>query len=621
VGKNFLDSLFGIGFLAPGIVPAAAQSAQPPVRLTVDLTDAARSIYHVEMQMPVAPGPLTLVYPKWVQGHHAPTGPLPHMTGLKFIANSEQLPWRRDLAHMYTFHLTVPDGVHNLTITMDMLNIPNMTPYLVDMVWNSVLLYRAGRPVHDLIYQANVTLPENWNYASSLDETGHDGNLVHFAPLPLDRLIESPVMAGAYYRKVALADSPRVTFNLFADSEPLLSTLTDEQIDAYRKLVSQAYALFGSHHYDHYDFLVALSDHISVGLEHHQSSENGAGAEYYADPKRLLADADLLSHEFTHSWNGKFRRPSGLATPDYQQPMHDELLWVYEGLTQYLGEVLAARDGLWRKQDFREQLAHWAAIMDHRTGRAWRSLQDTADAGPLRDVTPRDWANCKRLSGLDLYIEGVLLWLDVDTKIRALSHGKHSLNDFCQLFYGMDNGSDAIKTYTFDDLVAALNQVQPHNWALFLRHLLDRTGQGAPLDGIERGGWRLVYTDTPSDYAKAANQRGKHKTINLMFSIGLKMNDEGKVHDVLWNGPAFKAGLGAGMTVTSVNDMQFTPDGLSRAITFAKNNTQPIRLLVKNQDWYVTYDVDYHDGLRYPHLERRKETKNYLDDILSPLPG
>lgn len=610
----------GVAACLPGFAIAAEQSSQTPVTLTVDLSDAARAIFHVKMEIPVMPGPLTLVYPEWIPGDHAPTGPLPHMAGLVFRADGKQLAWRRDLVKMYAFHLTVPQGVHTLDVSMDMMGMKNVDPHLVDMAWNSVLLYPAGKPSAAFRYQANLKLPDGWKFASSLQQTGRDGDMVHFVVVPLNTLVDSPVMAGAYYRKLQLAKSPRVTLDLFADSKHLLATLNDKQIAGYRKLPAQEYALFGSHHYDHYDFLMALSEHVGNGLEHHQSSEDGGGADYYSDPKRFLAGADLLTHEYTHSWNGKFRRPADLATPDFQQPMQDDLLWVYEGLTQYYGEVLATRIGLWDQQDYRDQFAHWAAVLDHRPGRAWRNLQDTADAGPLRFVSPRDWSNYKRVSGIDFYTEGVLLWLDVDTKIRELSHDGHSLNDFCRLFYGIDNGSYRTVGYSFDDIVAALDKVQAYDWAGFLHHILDRTGKGAPLDGLTRSGWKLVYSDTQSDYAKAKNHGRKDQIDNQMFSIGLLLNDKGEISDVLMDGPAYKAGLGAGMKITAVDGVAFSPEVLSQTIAEAKTDKAPISLLVRNQDWFATYQVDYHGGLRYPHLERIEGAPDYLDEILTPIP-
>ncbi|MGH8161468.1 MAG: M61 family metallopeptidase [Gammaproteobacteria bacterium] len=611
----------------PALALAAGESAASrPVTLTVNLSDAAHSIYGVQMTIPVSPGPLTLAYPKWIPGAHAPVGPITHLAGLVITANGKRIRWRRDPVKMYEFHLTVPAGVSSLDVKMNMVGMHNVDPQLADMAWNSVLLYPYGKPVRDYRYQANLVLPAGWKYASALTTTGRDGNTVHFATTSLYTLVDSPVMAGAYYRKVPLAKSPRVTLDLFADNAHLLTTLDAKTIAAYRKLPAQEYAMFGGYHYQHYDFLMSLSNFVGNGLEHHQSSEDGAGADYYANPKRLLAGADLLTHEYTHSWNGKFMRPAGLDTPDYQIPMRDKLLWVYEGLTQYIGQVMPARIGLWTKKDYREQLAYWAAHMAHRTGRSWRDLADTAVAAPLRFRTKRAWANYKRMNGLDLYIGGVLLWLDVDTKIRQLSHGRRSLNDFCKLFFGRDDHSMATIPYTFDNVVSALNEVQPYDWGKFLHGILDRMGKHAkaPLAGITQGGWKLVYTPVESAYMKAMSHHGVYggakQTLHQMYSIGLKLDGKGEVEDVLWNGPAFEAGLAPGMTITAVNGAAFTPDAFTQAITAAKTDKAPIKLLVKNKSWYVTFDVDYHGGLKYPHLERVKGTPDYLDQILSPLP-
>ncbi len=626
-GARFLliATLAALFCLPSFALAAGSDSAPEPVRLTVNLSDAARAIYGVQMTIPVSPGPLTLAYPKWIPGAHAPVGPITHLSGLIITANGKRLEWTRDPVNMYEFHLSVPRGVTSLEVEMKMVGMHNVDPYLADMAWNTVLLYPYGKPATDYRYQANLVLPPDWKYATSLITTGRDGNTVHFATASLYTLVDSPVMAGAYYRKVPLAKSPRVTLDLFADSAYLLTTLTDKDIAAYRKLPAQEYALFGGHHYRHYDFLMALSDYVGNGLEHHESSEDGAGADYYVDPKHLLTGADLLSHEYTHSWNGKFMRPAGLDTPAYQRPMRGRLLWVYEGLTQYLGEVMAARIGLWTKQDYRDQLAYWAAVLDHRPGREWRDLEDTAVAAPLRFRTYRGWANYTRINGIDFYTEGVLLWLDVDTKIRQLSHDKRSLNDFCREFYGRDNGSTATIPYTFDNIVSALDKVQPYDWAKFLRHILDRTGKNAPLAGVTRGGWKLVYTGKQSAYSKAMGQIGlyggsKHSVSNQMYSIGFKVTDAGKITGVLWNGPAFVAGLAPGMTLAAVNGVAYEPGVLTQAITAAKMDKGPIKLLVKNHSWYATYNVDYHGGLKYPHLKRIKGTPDNLDQIISPLP-
>ncbi|HEX7326054.1 MAG TPA: hypothetical protein VF292_11985 [Rhodanobacteraceae bacterium] len=608
---------------APSATPSAANGT---THLTVNLTGAARGIYGVHMTMPVTAGPLTLAFPKWIPGAHGPVGPITNLAGLVITADGQRLKWIRDPVKMYEFHVTVPAGVGTLDIAMNMVGMHNVDPYLSDMDWSSVLLYPLGKPVWDYRYQANLILPTGWNYATSLTTSAQDGNTVHFAAASLYTLVDSPVMAGAYYRNVELASSPRVTLDLFADNPHLLTTLDAKTIADYRKLPAQEYAMFGGYHYRHYDFLMALSNFVGNGTEHHESSEDGAGADYYANPQQLLAGGDLLTHEYTHSWNGKFMRPQGLVQPTYQDPRHDAMLWVYEGLTQYIGQIMPARIGTWTKQDYREQLAYWAAHMAHRTGRSWRSLEDTAVAGPLRFRTSKDWANYKRMNGLDLYIGGVLLWLDVDTKIRQLSHGQRSLNDFCKLFFDRDGHSTDTVPYTFNDLVAALDKVQPYGWAAFLRNILDRSGPNAkaPLAGITQGGWKLVFTDKESKYMQAMSQHGVYgggpETLHEMDSIGLLVDGNGKVGDVLWDGPAFTAGLAPGMTITAVDGHAFSPKTFTAAIAAAKGSSAPIQLLVKNRDWYSTMQVDYHGGLRYPHLVRVPGTPDYLDQILAPLP-
>lgn len=628
-------------FLSMAAVSTMARSDAPPASmvpaaglgttvLTVNLQNVARGILGVHLVIPVSPGPLTLAYPKWVPGHHAPTGPITHLAGLTLTANGERITWTRDPVKMYEFHVTIPAGAQTLDVRMDMLGMQaaahKFDRNLADMAWNTVLLYPLGKPVWDERYQANLVLPAGWKYATALTTTARDGDTVHFAPTSLYTLIDSPVLAGAFYREVPLTTSPRVTLDLFADDRELLTTLHAPTIDAYRRLLTQEYAMFGGYHYEHYDFLVSLSDYVRGGLEHHQSSEDDAGADYFADPDGLLAEADLIPHEFTHSWNGKYVRPAGLATSDYQQPMEGNLLWVYEGLTQYIGEVMAARAGLWTPLAYRDQLAYWAAYMAHRTGRSWRSFEDTAVAAPLRFVTNSDWANYKRMNGIDLYFGGVLLWLDVDTRIRQLSHGQRSLNDFCKLFFGHGGHSTATVTYTFQDVVAALDKVQPYNWASFIHNVIDRAGPDvdAPLAGITQGGWRLVYDDTESAFMQAMSHGNLFgtpvQTLNEMFSIGVEVDGKGKVGDVLWNGPAFEAGLTPGMTIVAIDGVAFTAKALTAAIAAAKDSPAPIRMLVRNDAWYENIEIPYHGGLRYPHLVRAEGTPDYLDGIIAPLP-
>jgi len=379
--------------------------------------------------------------------------------------------------------------------------------------------------------------------------------------------------------------------------------------------VQQAYKLFGSHHYDHYDFLLSLSDHMGgIGLEHHQSSEDGTLPNYFTDWDKLPDSRDLISHEYTHSWNGKFRRPADLWTPNFNVPMRDSLLWVYEGQTQYWGFVLAARSGLLTKQQALDAIAGTAALYDHREGREWRTLEDTTNDPIAAMRRPLPWRSFERSE--DYYSEGQLVWLDADTLIREHSGGKRSLDDFARTFFGVDNGKYVPVTYTFDDVAKALNAVEPYDWAKFLRDRLNGHGPGAPLDGVTRGGYKLVYTDTPTDYAKASETR--RKVADLTYSLGFVIAAEGRVADVQWQGPAYKLGLTVGNQVIAVNGVAYDPDRLRDAVRDTKNASDPVEIIVKDGDRYRTVRFDYHSGLRYPHFERDESVPARLDDILMP---
>jgi len=627
--RAWLVLLPAIAFTLPGFAAAPA-----PIRLKVDLTDAPRQLFHVHETLPAAPGTLTLYYPKWIPGEHSPSGPLENLAGLKFTAGGKPLTWRRDLENMYALHLDVPAGVDSLEADFDFLSPADggefgqsvsATPDLVDLEWNQVLLYPAGKASKDMIFEPSVTLPVDWNYATALEPTGDGKGAAGFKPVSLDELVDSPLIAGRYFRRVDLAPGGGVPVHLdvVADS-PADLDISAEQTDRFRSLVTQAYALFGGHHYDHYDFLLTLSDNTGhFGLEHHQSSDDRTWQDYFTEPDTTLVGNHLMPHEYVHSWNGKFRRPAGLWTADFNSvPMKGDLLWVYEGLTEYFGDVLAARSGLWTPEQYRELLAMTAARMDNRPGRTWRPLQDTADEAQILYYAAREWENWRRVQ--DFYAEGELLWLDVDTKLRELSGGTRSMNDFARAFYGIDDGSHVVKTYSFDDVVAVLNRIQAFDWAGFLHARLDTTQYHAPLDGISRGGYRLAYSDTPSEFFKADEKR--RKIMNMMYSIGLMLSTEnsstGTIKDVLWGSPAFKAGVGPGMKLIAIDGRDFAAadmTALNNAIIAAQKSKEPIKLLVRNQDDYITFDVDYHDGLKYPLLERVAGGVSSLDAIVAPL--
>ncbi|HEX5352656.1 MAG TPA: M61 family peptidase [Rhodanobacteraceae bacterium] len=604
------------------------------ITLNVDMTQAPRRIFTVHETIPVKPGPLSLYYPKWIPGEHSPSGPITNVTGMVFTANGNKLPWRRDLVHMYEIHLDIPAGVTTLTVDFDFLS-PigggsfgagvSATPKIADLEWNQVVFYPAGYASKAITIQPNLKLPQGWKFATALQpHTGTgagESSATRFQPVTLNNLVDSPIMSGEYFKQFSLSSGSGapVYLDLVADTQGELDA-KPKQIKQYSNLVTQANRMFGAHHYQTYHMLLTLSDHTDhFGLEHHQSSDDRIFADYFTNPKAYLVGSGLVPHEYTHSWNGKYRRPADLWTPDFNSvPMKDDLLWVYEGLTEYWSYVLTARSEFWTPAEFHQALAMTAAGMDHVAGRGWRPLQDTADMASLSYYVGGGWQNWKR--GTDFYPEGVLLWLDVDTKIRGLSHDKHSLNDFAHLFYGMDSGSYVTNTYTFDDIVNALNKVQPYDWATFLRDILDARQYHAPLAGITQGGYKLVYTDKPSDMAKARQAAfGGFMGVDAMYTIGLSASGKGNIRDVLWDGPAFKAGLVPGMQIVAVDGKSFSSDALNSAIKNSKGSSAPIKLLVKNIEQYQTLEVDYHDGLKYPHLERVKGAKDYLDEIITPL--
>jgi len=614
------------GAAAPAAKPTAAPS--PPISLNVDVRDVGQKIFHVRESLPVSPGPLTLDYPKWIPGEHSPSGPLVGVAGLRISADGKQLAWRRDLAEMYSIHLDVPADTESIDLAFDFLS-PNaggsfgqsvsVTENILALEWNQVIYYPEGRASRDIRLEPSIELPEGWKFATALTTAGDEGDTVRFETVSLAELVDSPLLAGRYFREIALTSPPArpVFLDVAADAPEQLAVSAAQQA-GFRELVEQAKSLFGAEHYDHYNFLLVVSDHTGhFGLEHHRSSDDRTFAKFFVEPESFVYSAGLLPHEYVHSWNGKFRRPADLWTADFNRtPMRGDLLWVYEGLTTYWGDVLTARSGLRTPEQYRDALAASAAQMDHRAGRAWRPLQDTADEAQILYYTPGDWQSWRRRT--DYYPEGELVWLDADTKIRELSGDKKSLDDFARVFFGMDDGGWITRTYSFDDIVAALGKVQPFDWATFLHERLQSRGEHAPLDGIARGGYELVYTDQPSEYTKAVEKR--RRVVDLEDSLGLAVSTDPKrpaeVSDVLWNGPAFTAGIAPGMDLLAIDGHEYTQEGLLSAISDAKSGSQPIELLVKDQDTYRTVKVDYHDGLRYPHLERRANVPALLDAIV-----
>ena len=592
--------------------------------LKVDASNFAQQIFRVRQTIPAKPGKLTLLYPQWVVANHGPSGALNQFAGLKASANGKPLDWKRDPLNVWAFAIDVPADANAVDVEFQYLSPieanQGRTTFTADILgvqWQSLALYPAGYRSRDITVQPNLTVPPGWQFGSALETAARVGDEIAFKPLDLETLLDSPLFAGRYFRRIDLDPGARVPvhLNVVADSAEQLAA-TPEQIAPHRALVQQAYKLFDSKHYRHYDFLFAISDEFGgIGREHHESSENGVKTGYFTEWAKYEARRELLAHEFAHSWNGKFRRPAGQDVPNFNTPLDNSLLWVYEGQTQYWGAVLAARAGLISAEHTRDLLAASAARLDHVKGREWRAVQDTTYDPIVNARRPQVWNNWQR--GEDYYQEGQLIWLDADTKIRELSGGKRSLDDFARTFFGVDDGVHVAKHYTFDDVVAALNAVQPYDWAPFLRSRVDGHGPGAPLDGLARSGWKLVYTDQQTPFLKA--QEEQSKSANFQYSLGFSVGAEGKLEAFQWEGVGFKAGMSGGSTLLAVNGRAYKPELLRAAVSEAKDGTAPIQLLVKKGALYQTYALDYHGGLKYPRLERVKGAPDRLEAILRPL--
>jgi predicted metalloprotease with PDZ domain len=603
-----------------------AQSAtSPTVTISVDATSAPRKIFHAKLKIPATAGDLTLYYPKWIPGEHAPDGPVIDLTGLKFFAAGKPLKWRRDLLDGFTIHVEVPSGVTEVAAELDYLSPATFeggfsagssaTDKMAVVSWNQVLLYPKGFNSNEINYVASLKIPADWKYGTALPvastSLSNGETQITFQPAPLNTLVDSPVITGEFLKVVPLAQDPPTEMDIAADSAAALDA-PQEVWDHYKSLVEQANKLFGAHHYRDYHFLLSLSDHVAhFGLEHHESDDSRVEERGLVDESARKLEADLLPHEYVHSWNGKYRRPADLATPDYEQPMQDDLLWVYEGLTNYLGTVLTARSGLRTDAEARDALALTAAEMDHTPGRTWRNLQDTADAAPELYFSPQAWDSWRRST--DFYDEGTLDWLWADVIIRQQSKGTKTLDDFCYLFHGPPSTGPMLKTYTFDDVINALNQIVPYDWRGFWSERLANHGPGAPLGGIEGSGWKVAYDETPSDMLRGAEADGH--IASGVYSIGLELRDDGVIVDTIENMPAALAGIGPGMKLLGVNGRHYTPQVMRDALKAGKTGSAPLELLIENTDYYKIYKLDYHGGERYPHLVRDETKPDLLTEI------
>jgi predicted metalloprotease with PDZ domain len=620
--NRFLPALVLLGLVFA--FPALAREA---LVLEVDATAASRGLQSVRMQIPVSPGPVTLVYPKWIPGNHRPSGTINSLSGLVVRAGDAVLGWERDPLEMFAFRVEVPPGVARIDVAFDLIGSlgaqaptadRRATDALAVLQWNRLLLYPAGIPVWDIPVEAAIRLPSGWTQASALPGAVAAGDRVRFATVSLETLVDSPVLIGRHMRAYPLGGEPAVTLHAAADSAAALAISPQAEV-ALRRLVVEARALFGAEHYDSYHFLLSLSDQADgYGLEHHASSDNWAGERSLVDEVAWRGMATLLSHEYTHSWNGKYRRPAGLVAPDFQQPVQPDLLWVYEGLTEYLQGVLAARSGLLSATEYQEDWAYAAAEMALRRGREWRPLADTARAVQIMRGQPQDWVSRRR--GVDYYTEGALLWLEADVLIRRESRGRRSLDDFCRRFFGGESGPPRVLPYTLDDMLAALQAVQPHDWAGFWRERLSRVRTEAPLEGLVAAGWQLAWGEEPTSMQTAYDTVSKR--IDLRHSLGFSLGEaDSIISDIVPGSPADAVGMAPGSVLLGVDGRKWSSTLIRDALRAGASGKSQLELLVQNQDVFRTLTLSLSGGARYPRLERIKGSRDLLATIAKPLGG
>ncbi|TVV74908.1 M61 family metallopeptidase [Sphingomonas solaris] len=607
----------------PDAVPPARDIPYPgTIRLTVDATDTARGIFRVKEAIPVAAGTraLTLLYPEWLPGQHAPRGPIDDVAGLRFTAGGQVLTWKRDPVNVYALHLDLPAGVTEVLAEFQYLSPTTtaqgrvvMTPDMLNLQWNLVAFYPAGWFTRQIPVDATAILPAGWRYGTALEPRDPAAlGTVAFKTIDFDTLVDSPMFAGRHFRQETLA--PGVRLNIVADSPEELAA-TPDQIERHRELVRQAVKLFGAQHYDHYDFLLAISDRLGgIGLEHHRSSENGVVPGYFTKWADNAGRHNLLPHEYTHSWDGKYRRGADLFTPDFSMPMRNSLLWVYEGQTQFWGYVLQARSGIVSKEDTLSAYAMIAALHEKRPGRQWRPLVDTTNDPIMSARRPQPWLSWQRSE--DYYNEGLLVWLDTDAKLRELTGGRKSMDDFARAFFGPGDRDWGVSTYDFATVASTLNGIAPYDWAGFLKKRVDAVAPQAPLGWLATSGYRLAYTAEPTAYW--LSEEKARKITDLSYSLGMVIDKDAQVTQVIWDGPAFAAGITSGTTLLAVGGHALDADDLKRAITDAKTSGKPIELLVKKGDRFQTVSIAYRGGLQYPRLEKVAKGEAALDRLLAP---
>ena len=600
-------------------IPVAQDIPYPgTILLNVDATNTEQGIFRVKETIPVAKaGPMALLFPKWLPGAHSPRGEIEKLAGLVIKANGRVLPWTRDMVDVFAFHIDVPAGARNLDVEFQFISATKTdqgrimaTSTMISLEPNLVSLYPAGYFTRQIPIQMTVKFPTGWTAAGAVPAKANGSTYV-YDKTNYEILVDSPLLAGRYGKTWPLSE--RVNLNVFAD-DPKELAATPEQIDAHKRLVEQAEKTFGAHHYDHYEFLLSISDQLGgIGLEHHRSSENGVTPGYFTEWNASPGRRNLLPHEFTHSWDGKFRRGAELWTPDYRTPMRDKSLWVYEGQTQFWGYVLQARSGLVSKQDTLDAYAGIAGSYDLAPARQWRDLIDTTNDPIISSRKPKGWTSWQRSE--DYYNEGLMVWMEVDAMLRQKSGGTKSIDDFAKAFFGIRNGDWGEVTYTFDDVAGTLNGIVPYDWAGFLTKRLTETGQPAPVEGFAMNGYKLVYTAEPTKFFTTAEKGG---SINATYSIGLSIAKDGEATAVIWDSPAFKAGMDVGTVIQAVNGTAYSGDVMKAAIIAAQTSKEPIKLLVKSGPRYREVAIDYHGGPRYPRLQKIGTGETGLDKLLMP---
>jgi predicted metalloprotease with PDZ domain len=600
-------------------VSLATQNA--PATLVLDAREAPRGIMHSHMTIPVKPGTFTLVYPKWIPGEHGPTGPLYNLSQLRITADGRDLSWRRDNVDMYAFHVEVPANVDRVTVDFTvLLNAPGdtmATRNIAIVNWNRDLLYQNDINSHDYYVKPSVILPHGWSYGSALPGARQSGDRIDFDTVGLNMLVDSPLDMGRYYKHILLWQNGSAAqwLDAFAD-KPQDLDFPPQVVAEYKRMTPQALALYGSRHWNWYHSLLTLSGEIGFqGIEHHQSSDNRAPDDFMTDPREQIASGDLLTHEFSHSWNGKYRRPADLTTLNFQIPMQTDLLWVYEGMNQYLGDLLSFRMHIRDPKSYPEYVANIYAQMDSEPGRLTTPIIDTTTGAPYFYEARGAYSSLRRTAG-DFYTEGHLIWLAADVIIREQTAGKKSLDDFLHLYTEPAVTGPITKTYTRADVERMLGEIAPYDWHRFFDRYVYQVSQHPPYDDLEKAGWRLVYTDKPNEFG-AARDAVRH-SVDDWYSIGVRVSGEGRVSDVRQGSPAWSAGLPSGAKIVAVNGQEFGPEALQYAIKAAQHASSSIQLLASQNGWYSTYTINYHGGLRYPHLVRIAGRPDILTHIASP---